>query len=61
MGQGSLVTLYWRLAVDEEQMQSGHWSGQCFVFPTMLWHCWMDDKKDNNRCHLFPKVFFQNK
>jgi len=32
--------------LDGEWMRSCHWLGQCFVFPSVLWHCWMGDRKD---------------
>jgi len=36
--------------------------GQCFAFPSVLWHCWLDDE-ENTQCvkarHLSAEVLFQ--
>jgi len=36
--------------------------GQCFEFPSMLWHCWLGDKNSiKNSWYLSPEVISQNK
>jgi len=38
---------YIRSAVkDEEKAKPGHWLGQCLEFSSLLWHCWLGDRKD---------------
>jgi len=50
------------LVVDREDEAGGQWvtgGGQCFVLPSVLWHCWWVTKRTlgaKKLCHLSPKV-----
>jgi len=53
----------WRyFLVNEERMKSGTGWGQCFVFHSVLWYCWLGDSKDIHPCTkpvpLFPQIPF---
>jgi len=36
------------------QVTKSHWLVQCFVFPTVLWHCWLSDGQEGHVAHKKP-------
>jgi len=52
------------LVAYEESGRLSSWS-QCFLFPSVLQHCWLKDRRGiwptRKACHLMPEVLFLNK
>jgi len=46
------------MVAGEGNTMPGHWLGHCFKFPSVLWHCWLVDRKGIQTVktcyHLFP-------